>query len=136
MPHWLIKAALQRGISFLPRSHKWNELFQKHVTKSIELTPNRFEERLGFCQRHFEVFTAGRWKYLNNPLTWQNRLRISDYRELFREGGFEIKKEESVSGSAEDLARVRLAPEFKKYQPADLLILTSWLAAKSIRSNV
>ena len=58
MPHWLIKAAVQRGISVLPRSHKWNELFQRYVTRSTELTPNRFEERLDFCRSYFEHFAG------------------------------------------------------------------------------
>ena len=309
MPHWLIKAALQRGISMLPASHKWNELFQKHVTKSIELTPARFDERLSFCRRHFDNFVelrataaraftvvelgtgwyptvpvglflcgaseiwtydinpllsverlrrlfsefldyskdgrlqktlpgilperverlatlakeidrdtpaavlekmnvharvqdaqhtglnptsvdlfvstgvleyippmvlsnilaefqrisrpgavmshylnlvdqysyfdrsitpfnflkfpARRWKFLNSPLTWQNRLRISDYRDLFARTGFDVVKEESTSGSTTDLRRISLAPEFLNYKEADLLVMISWIAAKS-----
>ena len=310
MPHWMIKSALQRGISFLPSSHKWNELFQKHVTKSIELTQDRFEERVSFCSRHLqyfstlrspaaETFTAmelgtgwyptvpvglflcgasrvwtydiapmlaadrvhrllrkyddlirsgslqkilpqalpdrmkqlsqlveksrneppyafleklniyarvqdahqtgldpgavdlfvstsvlqyiprpvlanilgefqrvatsggvtshylnlidqysyfdksitpfnflkyseSRWTYFNSPITWQNRLRISDYRELITQAGFKLEKETSDSGQASDLNKVQLAPEFQKYSQADLLVLTSWLAARSV----
>lgn len=313
MPHWLIKAAVQRGISLLPKSHKWNEFFQKHVTKSLELTPQRFEARLDFCQQHSEAFSklqprrardftvveigtgwypvvpvglylcgaadiwtyditpllstsrlhrmldlfgdsarggnlqkhlpralperiarlqelsknlgseppetfleqlkihvrvqdaqhtglnsnsvdlfvstgvleyiprdglagilrefkrigtseavmshylnlvdeysyfdssigpfnflkfsSSRWKYFNSPLTWQNRLRISDYRQFFAEAGFQITNEKNTSGTAEDLAKIRIAPEFEKYAREDLLVLISWLAAKSISSK-
>lgn len=56
MPHWMIKSAIHRVISILPRSHRWNEIFQKHVTRSLELGPGGFEERLGFCRRHLEHF--------------------------------------------------------------------------------
>jgi len=54
MPHWLIKSAVQRVISTLPASHKWNEFFQNRVTRSLELTDSRFEARLEYCRRHFE----------------------------------------------------------------------------------
>lgn len=308
MPHWLIKAALQRVLSFLPNSHKWNELFQKHVTRSIEVTADRFEGRLDFCNRHFEDFAAvrpgsksftvlelgtgwypvvpiglylcgaaetwtydiapllseervrrtlslfeeydrsgnleqrlphlwpdrlatvyelarsseglppekllermkihvcvqdaqrtglrpgtidlmvstgvlqhiprdvlvnilkefqrigtresvmshylnladqysyfdrnitpfnflrfsnERWKWFNSPITWLNRMRISDYRELFAETGFQVIKEINVSGSVEDLKSIPLAPEFQKYKLEDLLVLRSWIGAKS-----
>lgn len=310
MPHWLIKLAIQRGISLLPKSHKWNELFQKHITRSLELTPDRFEERVRFCSTHLEHlrqfgcaqtenfsvlevgtgwypvvplglflcgagkistydiaplltpqrvgrtlrmfdeyerrsalntllpgvvperlaqlrsiapeaerqpaaptlaalniharvqdaqntglesasidlsvstgvleyiphkplvnilaefqrvgrpgsvtshylnlidqywyfdrsitpfnflrFTGRQWKYFNSPLTWLNRLRISDYRELLGEAGFEVVKEKSSFGSETELARVPLAPEFQKYSKQDLLVLTSWLAGRLI----
>ena len=308
MPHWLIKAAVQRGISWLPNPQKWNELFQEHVTKSVYLTGEEFERRMGFCRLHLEHFTqfrrpetgftvlelgtgwqpivplglylcgaaeiwtydiggflnterlqrllgmfadaarrgdlakwlpdllperldrmlsiAGRaaaeapadflqrlnihvrvqdaqqtglaagsvdflfstgvleyiprpilanilaefkrvakpgaitshyinlrdvysyfdssltpfnnlkfsersWKYLNSPLTWQNRLRISDYRELFRNAGFEIVKETNTNGAEQDLDRVSLAPQFRNYSRADLLVLLSWIAARA-----
>ena len=52
MSHWLIKSAVQRAFSFLPQSHWWNELLQKNITKSVELTPQRFELRLRDAQRH------------------------------------------------------------------------------------
>ena len=310
MPHWLIKSALQRAISLLPASHFWNELFQRYVTRSLDLTPERFEMRLDCCRIHlenfielrpsrardftacelgtgwfpvvpaglflcgasriwtfdiapflsrqrlkqmfgmfeeyerlgklqkflprllpkrlerfneiardvetsepekvpeqmeiyFEVrdaqntglkagsidlfvstgvleyiprnilgnilrefrrigsanavqshylnlidqysyfdrsitpfnflkFSAERWKLYNSPIAWLNRMRISDYRELFGSVGYEITKEVNTSGSKQDLCKIRLAPEFQKYSEADLLVLTSWLAAKPV----
>src|SRR6185437_12882526 len=54
MPHWLIKSAVQRTISFLPRSYWWNELLQRKITKSIELTEARFEQRLGDARLHLD----------------------------------------------------------------------------------
>jgi hypothetical protein len=308
MPHWLIKSALQRAISLLPASHFWNELFQRYVTRSLDLTPERLDMRLDYCrihlenfielrpshrrdftafelgtgwfpvvpaglflcgagriwtfdiasflsrQRlremfnmfqeyerqgklqkllprllpdrlerfkeiarsvessepdhvlkqidiHFEVrdaqntglqpgsidlfastgvleyipreilkniltefrrigssnavqshylnlidqysyfdrsitpfnflkFSEERWKLYNSPITWLNRMRISDYRELFGSLGFQITKEVNASGSKNDLQKIRLAPEFEKYSEADLLVLTSWLTAR------
>ena len=313
MPHWLIKAALQRGISWLPSSHKWNELFQRHVTRSTELTAERFEARLEYCRWHWDhfrrllpararafrvleigtgwypivplglylhgadsiwtfdidplvngprlacavamfddyaargqlqkfwpdllpqrltllralrtgnstpdpvaqleslgihlrvqdasqtglppnsvdlmvstgvleyipppaltailtefnriatpgavmshylnlidqysyfdrslnrlnflKFPARQWKYLNSPLTWLNRLRISDYRALFHAAGFQIHTEENTLGTEDELAGIRLAPEFQKYSKDDLLVLFSRVVAQSVRKS-
>jgi len=305
MPSWLLKSAAQRAISLLPASSKWNELFQKYVTRSLDLTSERFDARLEYCGRHlrnflelqpenatgFNVFElgtgwypvvpvglflcgAGRswtvdiapllraervtamlrkfaeygasgalskylprvipermellrglaekggepeqllremqiefrvvdaqntglpaaavdlftstgvleyiprpvlknilleskrvgkeravqshylnlvdqysyfdcsitpfnflkfssrtWSYLNSPIIWQNRLRISDFRALFVEAGYRIVKEENTSGRAEDLAKVQLAPEFAHYKQEDLLVILSWIVA-------
>ena len=52
MPNWLIKAALQRGISWLPFSHQCNAFFQKHVTRSIQLTEDKFQYRVGLCGKY------------------------------------------------------------------------------------
>lgn len=63
MPHWLIKSAIQRAISFLPQSQRWNEFFKRKFTKSLELTSGRFELRLRDARRHLDQlfeFNRGR----------------------------------------------------------------------------
>lgn len=52
MPPWWIKAAVQGGLSLLPRSERLNEAFQQHVTHTIALTPARFEAKVGQARRH------------------------------------------------------------------------------------
>lgn len=54
MPDWRLKALLQGAMSLLPRSQYWNGLFQKYVTKSLALTPESFEEKLGQARKHME----------------------------------------------------------------------------------
>src|SRR5437879_9381556 len=56
MPHWLIKAALHRAISWLPASHHWNALFQQYVSRSLDLSRPRFEHRLDCCRLHLDHF--------------------------------------------------------------------------------
>jgi hypothetical protein len=75
-------------------------------------------------------YTSRQWGYLNSPLTWQSRLRISDYREITREAGYEILSEQDTPGSLDDLKKIRLAPEFQKYAVEDLLVLNSWIVSK------
>ena len=79
---------------------------------------------------NFLKFSDRRWSYFNSPLTWQNRMRISDYRTLFAEAGYEIVRETNSSGSPADLESIQLATEFQGYATADLLVLISWLVAK------
>lgn len=78
---------------------------------------------------NFLKFSKRTWSYLNSPIIWQNRLRISDFRALFAEAGCRMVKEENTSGRAEDLAKVRLAPEFAGYREEDLLVILSWIVA-------
>jgi hypothetical protein len=79
---------------------------------------------------NFLRYSSREWKYLNSPLTWLNRLRISDYRVLLAETGFKITSEINTFGSPADLERIQLAPEFQHYSREDLLVLYSWIAAK------
>jgi hypothetical protein len=79
---------------------------------------------------NFLKYTAAEWRWRNSPLIWQNRLRITDYRELLSGAGFEIADEENVSGKAGELAAVPLAPEFRHYSKEDLLVLHSFITAK------
>src|SRR5260221_3642998 len=54
VPNWLIKSAIQRAISVLPKPHLWNEVFQKFVTKSLELPPAEFVRKAGQCATHLD----------------------------------------------------------------------------------
>src|SRR2546426_1180464 len=57
MPHWLIKSAIHRAISLLPRPQRWNEWFQEHVTRSLQLGEGEFEWKLKMCRRYVEDFS-------------------------------------------------------------------------------
>jgi hypothetical protein len=56
MPHWLIKSALQRAISWLPARQRWNHLFQRYVTRSLGMTASSLAGRLADCQRHLAAY--------------------------------------------------------------------------------
>lgn len=74
-------------------------------------------------------YTAAQWRWRSSPLIWQNRIRISDYRQLLQATGWSLQDENSTNGTLIDLDRVKLAPEFQKYARADLLVLHSILTA-------
>jgi hypothetical protein len=75
-------------------------------------------------------YSDGWWRLLNNSVIPQGRLRLPDFRELFKQTGWDIVEEHNISGSLDDLKKIRLAPKFKKYAVEDLLVLFPWLVAR------
>lgn len=65
---WLLKAVVQKVISFLPYPNRINYLFQKYVTKGVYLDDAYFELKLQHAKDHYEFCQ----KYINsNP---ENRI--------------------------------------------------------------
>jgi hypothetical protein len=56
LPHWMIRAAVQGGLSLLPKSHFWNYLVQKHLTKTLYQDIATFHEKLYYSRRHIENY--------------------------------------------------------------------------------
>jgi SAM-dependent methyltransferase len=55
---WVLKALIQKTISFLPYHHSVNFLFQKYVTKGVRLTDALFEDKLIHCRNHLHYFST------------------------------------------------------------------------------
>ena len=58
MAKWILKAVVQKGISFLPFGQHVNFFFQKYVTRGVNLSDEYFEGRLEHCRRHYEAFRS------------------------------------------------------------------------------
>ncbi len=56
MSIWILKAIIQKSISFLPFKHNINFLFQKYVTKGVHLSDSLFADKLAHCDRHLLYF--------------------------------------------------------------------------------
>jgi len=56
MKKWILKAIVQKAISYLPYSHRINYLFQKYVTKGIYLNDEYFEDRLNHAKTHIDSY--------------------------------------------------------------------------------
>lgn len=52
MKKWVLKALIQKIISFLPGSHKVNYRFQKYITKGVRLSDSYFEDKLVHALDH------------------------------------------------------------------------------------
>jgi len=58
MSIWVLKAIIQKTISFLPAKHKINYWFQKNITKGVFLSDEYFEDRLSHAKEHFDAYKA------------------------------------------------------------------------------
>lgn len=56
MKKWILKAIIQKGISVLPYKHQINYLFQKFITKGVQLSPQYFEDRLIHLKEHLSFY--------------------------------------------------------------------------------
>jgi len=56
MKKWILKAIVQKTISFLPFKHQINLLFQKYVTKGVYLSDEYFEDRLIHAANHLKAY--------------------------------------------------------------------------------
>jgi hypothetical protein len=75
-------------------------------------------------------YPAKRWRLINNPLQYQNRLRASDYRNLVRRAGLRIDYERSAGDELSVLKSVPIAPEFRRYEEQDLLVHSMAVACR------
>ena len=64
MKKWKQKAIVQKTISYLPLSNKINFIFQKYVTKGVNLSDEYFYDRLGHAKEHIKSFQ----KYADNKI--------------------------------------------------------------------
>lgn len=76
---------------------------------------------------YFLRFSPSVWSIFNNPLQYQNRLRVSDYRAIHHKTNFNIVQESNATGSEADIAAIQLASEFKHYHHDDLIVITNWM---------
>ncbi len=99
-------------------SHYLN-LGDQYATFDHQITPFNF---LKYSQRQ--------WRWLDSPVAGKSRRRLPDYRRIFAEAGCPVLREDHASGGASDLAKIRLAPEFRHYSQEDLLVIQAWIAAR------
>jgi hypothetical protein len=58
--HWLVKATVQKTVSFIPGGWYLNAFLQQHFTHSLELGEAQFELRVAQGRKHLEsLFSAG-----------------------------------------------------------------------------
>lgn len=65
---WVLKAIVQKAISYMPYSHRLNFFFQKYVTKGVQLTDEYFEDRLIHAKKHIDSFQKYSTCELNTTL--------------------------------------------------------------------
>jgi hypothetical protein len=96
---------------------------------SIDLSDHysHFDHRL--TPYNFLRYSAASWRLFNNDLHYQNRLRVSDYREIHELTGFKILYERDEPLETDLIDRIALAPEFQHYDRQDLIVTRSWIVS-------
>ena len=56
MPNWILKAAVQKAISFLPYKEDINFFFQKHITRGVDLDDTHFGYKLAAARDHIRYY--------------------------------------------------------------------------------
>ncbi|MFK7935865.1 MAG: class I SAM-dependent methyltransferase [Saprospiraceae bacterium] len=72
MAKWHAKALVQKTISFLPNPEKVNYLFQKYVTKGVELNADHFGYKINHAADHARFYE----KYSGQPLAGKQVLEL------------------------------------------------------------
>jgi len=57
MKKWVLKALIQKFISFLPGSNKINYWFQKYITKGVQLSDEYFSDKLVHAHDHLRFYS-------------------------------------------------------------------------------
>jgi hypothetical protein len=85
---------------------------------------------------NFLKYSERTWRWLNSPLHFQNRLRITDYRDIQKMAGMYIFLEYREYGPKDALRSVRIAKEFERYPQAELLVTRVWFVSAASRESV
>lgn len=88
---------------------------------------HHFDRRLN--RYNFLRYSPAKWKWIDNSIVHQNRLRIDDYRELLRSAGFTIAQEENNPGFPDELAAIPLHETFRQKSPETNAVIHSYIVA-------
>jgi hypothetical protein len=78
---------------------------------------------------HFLRFSDAAWRAFNSELQYQNRLRVTDHRELHTTAGWSVLEEDNAA-DPEAFERARLAPRFREYSGRDCMVYASWIVSE------
>jgi hypothetical protein len=77
-------------------------------------------------------YPSWQWRFLNNPIIPQTRLRASEYRSALEKAGYEVLSQRNIHGPKEDFAKIKIAPEFRRFSEEDLLTCYTWLVSRPV----
>ncbi len=113
---WVLKAIVQKAISYLPSSHRLNFFFQKYITRGVQLTDEYFEDRLIHAKKHIDSFDRYASRNLNTTLElgtgWYPVVPIS----LFLRGAEQINTVDisSLTSKENVLTTIRFFIDYQK----------------------
>lgn len=97
------------------------------TTHSIDYSDHYARSDTSLSRLNFLRYSDGEWQWFNSGKQYVNRLRHSDYVRMFKEAGFAILEESSVAG--EPPPDLKIAEQFKRYDPPDLFAVKGRIVA-------
>ncbi|WP_128925085.1 class I SAM-dependent methyltransferase [Bradyrhizobium guangxiense] len=97
------------------------------TTHSIDYSDHYARSDKSVSRLNFLRYSEKEWRPFNSGKQYVNRLRHSDYVRMFKEAGFTILEESSVAGDPPP--DLKLADQFKRYDPADLFAIKGRIIA-------
>lgn len=71
---------------------------------------------------HFLRFSSAQWKMIDNDVQPQNRLRIPQYRHIFKKSGFRLVKESLRPGNVEVVRKMKVHPDWNLFSTEELAV--------------
>ncbi|AMA59281.1 class I SAM-dependent methyltransferase [Bradyrhizobium sp. CCGE-LA001] len=81
---------------------------------------------------NFLTYSDEEWYPFQSRFQYVNRLRHSEYLQLFKDAGFEILSDRPDCRSPEPAIMARLAPQFRQFSERDLFTLGSLIVARPV----
>ena len=79
---------------------------------------------------NYRRYNKHAWRLFNNSINHQNRLCLSDYKEVHDRAGWKIVHEEVAKGNSEELVnKIRVSKYFSKYPPWEWFVDWCWLVS-------
>jgi SAM-dependent methyltransferase len=75
-------------------------------------------------------FNESKWVKIDNSVQPQNRLRINQYRDLYKKSGLQLIKEECRPGDIKELNKITLSEPFNSFDKNDVAISHAYLLSK------
>jgi hypothetical protein len=80
---------------------------------------------------NFLKFKSWQWQIIDNTIQPQNRLRVDDYRQLFKDVGLSIDEEIARPGNIEELRTIKLDNSFTSKKLEDIAVSHIQLIVKT-----
>lgn len=95
----------------------------------VDYSDHYARDGAGLSRFNFLTYSNEDWQPFNSRLQYVNRLRHSDFMELFRQSGMRLASVAADREPADAGILERLAPEFRRYSVEDLFIVRAMIVA-------
>jgi SAM-dependent methyltransferase len=143
MKKWVLKAIIQKLISWLPNSHRVNFWFQKYITKGVQLSDKYFGDKLIHAEDHIKHFRAhqaqGQFSSLELGTGWYPVVPLAMYLSGARNATSidlnSLMTKESFSETIEKFQEWFAAGKLKNWEPYFLSERVSQLQKIEVRKS-